>query len=451
MSSDEFKQEYAQKLTTPDEAVKVVKDGDWVAYGEFVTIAPALDRALAKRRDELHDIHIESCTLRFPTEVYKADPERRVFDINDRSLTPYSRKQGAYYMVGSYEENIKAMTMGHHRNVAFISVCPMDKHGFFNLSTTCSNSQALIDNCDHIIVEVNKSLPYCCGGSTASFHISQVDAIVEGDDQPLESLPAVVSSEADIQIAKLIMNELEDGCCLQLGIGGIPNKVGEYIVDSDIKDLGVHTEMMMDAFMKLYRAGKITNRNKAINKGQMVYTFAMGSSELYEFLDRNEAALKFPSSYTNDPYIIGKNPKVFAINNCLHVDLWSQVSSESIGTKQVSGVGGQWDYIYGSFLSEGGKGFVCMNSTAKRKDREGVEHVESRIVANFAPGTNVSVPRHHTFYVVTEFGCKNMKGLSTWERAEAIISLAHPDFREGLIREAEEFGIWRHSNKIDWA
>ena len=449
MSFTNFEEEYQRKLTTPEEAVKVVKDNDWVVYGEFVTITPALDRALAARKDELHNVHIEACTLRFPAKVSEVDPNHEVFDINDRSLTPYSRKQGAYYMVGSYEENIKAMTMGHHRNVAFISVCPMDKHGFFNLSTTCSDSQALIGNCDHIIVEVNKSLPRCLGGSTGSFHISQVDAIVEGDNQPLESLPAVSSNEADIKIAQLIMNELEDGCCLQLGIGGIPNKVGEYIVDSDIKDLGVHTEMMMDAFMKLYKAGKITNKHKAINKGQMVYTFAMGSSELYDFLDNNEAALKFPSNYTNDPYIIGKNPKVFAINNCLHVDLWSQVSSESIGSRQISGVGGQWDFIYGAFLSEGGKGFVCMNSTAKRKDKDGNEHIESRIVPNFAPGTNVSVPRHHTFYVVTEYGCKNMKGLSTWERAEAIISLAHPDFRDDLIKEAEKFGIWRQSNKID--
>ncbi|MDD3164254.1 MAG: acetyl-CoA hydrolase/transferase C-terminal domain-containing protein [Oscillospiraceae bacterium] len=445
----EFEQEYQRKLKTADEAVKVVKDGDWISYGEFVTITPTLDRALAKRKNELHDIHIEACTLRFDTEIRKADPDGEVFDINDRSLSPYSRRQGSYYMVGSYEENIKAMTMGHHRNVAFISVCPMDEHGYFNLSTTCSNSQALIDNCDHIIVEVNNNIPYCYGGSTASFHISQVESVVMSDNQPLESLPKVPSNDADIKIAHLLMNELEDGCCLQLGIGGIPNKVGEFIVDSDVKDLGVHTEMMMDAFMKLYQAGKVTNKCKAINKGQMVYTFAMGSSELYDFLNRNETALKLPSNYTNDPYTIGKNPKVFAVNNCLHVDLFSQVSSESVGNKQISGVGGQWDFIYGAFLSEGGKGFVCMNSTATRKDKEGKAHLESRIVSQFVPGTCVSVPRHHTFYVVTEYGCKNLKGLSTWERAEAVVSLAHPDFRDGLIKDAEKAGLWRKSNKHD--
>lgn len=443
----DFELEYKQKLKTAEEAVKIVKDGDRIFYGEFVTITPALDRALAKRKDELHDIHIEACTLRMDTEIYKADPKGEVFDINDRSLTPYSRRQGAYYLIGSYDDNIKQMNM-RRRNVAFISVCPMDKHGYFNLSTTCSNSQSLIDNCDHIIVEVNESLPLCYGGGPCSFHISEVDAIVHGDNQPLESLPKVPASEEDKKIAQLIMNELEDGCCLQLGIGGIPNKVGEFICDSDIKDLGVHTEMMMDSFMNLYKAGKVTNKCKALNKGKMVYTFAMGSSELYEFLDRNEGALKFPSSYTNDPFVIAQNPKVFAVNNCLHIDLWSQVSSESVGPRQISGVGGQWDFVYGAFRSEGGKGFVCMNSTAKRKDKDGNVKVESRIVGNFQPGTNVTLPRHFTYYVVTEYGCVNLKGLSTWERAAAIIDLAHPDFREGLIKEAESFGIWRRTNKL---
>lgn len=445
---NEFEAEYKKKLMTADEAVKVVKSGDRVFYGEFVTITPALDRALAKRKNELRDIHVDACTLRMDTEIARVDPERLVFDINDRSLTPYSRKQGAYYLVGTYDENIKSLHNHRRMNVAFLSACPMDKHGFFNLSVVCSNSQSLLESCDHIIIEVNESLPVCYGGGPASFHISEVGAVVHGDNQPLESLPKVSSTPEDKKIAELIMAEMEDGCCLQLGIGGIPNKVGEFIAESDIKDLGVHTEMMMDSFMTLYLAGKVTGRRKTLNKGKMVYTFAMGSTALYDFLDRNEAALKFPSSYTNDPAVIGRNDKVFAVNNGLHVDLWSQISSESVGPRQISGVGGQWDFIYGAYRSEGGKGFVCMNSTAKRKDKDGNVRLESRIVGNFEPGTNVSVPRHFTHYVVTEYGCRNMKGLSTWERADAVISLAHPDFREGLIQEAQSFGIWRQSNKI---
>lgn len=439
-------QQYQSKLRTPEEAVKIVKDGDWIHYGEFVTTTPALDRALAARKNELHDIHIKACTLRLDCEVTKADPKGEVFDINDLSLTPISRKQKAYHIPGTYEEFSKLAQI-RKMNVAFVAVCPMDEHGFMNLSTTCSFSHTLLETCDYIIVEVNNTMPVCYGGNEAAFHISEVDCVVEGDNIPMESLPKLPASEADIKIAEHVMKELEDRCTLQLGIGGIPNKIGEFICNSDVKDLGVHTEMMMDSFMSLYRAGKVTNKYKNLDKGKMVYTFAMGSTELYDFLDKNEVCRKYPASYTNDPYYIAQNDKVFGVNNCLHVDLWSQVSSESVGPRQISGVGGQWDFIYGAFRSKGGKGFVCLNSTATRKDKEGNVKVESRIVPSFVPGTNVTLARFFTYYVVTEYGCKNMKGLATWQRAEAIVSLAHPDFRDDLIKEAEQFGIWKPSNK----
>lgn len=441
-----FQEEYQAKLKTADEAVKVVKDGDWVHYGEFVTVTPALDKALAKRKNELHDINIESLTLRLATEVYKVDPNQEVFTIHDRSLTAVSRKEKAYHIPGTYEE-FEPMYRFRKSNVAFVAVCPMDKLGYFNLSTTCSYSQSLVDNADYIIVEVNNTMPVCYGGGPTSFHISEIDAIVEGDNEPMPELPKLTANEADLKIAENVMELLEDRCTLQFGIGGIPNKIGEKIVDSDFKDFGVHTEMMMDSFMSLYKAGKVTNKYKNLDKGKMVYTFAMGSKELYDFLDRNEAASKYPATYTNDPFVIAQNDKVFAVNNCLHVDLWTQVSSESVGPRQISGVGGQWDFVYGAFRSKGGKGFVCLNSTATRKDKDGVPRVESRIVGSFAKGTNVTLSRFFTYYVATEYGCKNMKGLSTWQRAEAIISLAHPDFRDGLIKEAEEFGIWKQSNK----
>lgn len=447
MDMSNFQVQLNAKTKTADEAVKVVKNGDWIFYGEFVTITPALDKALAKRKDELRDIHLLGCTFRYDSECSKVDPNREVFDINDRSLTPFSRKQNAYLLPGSYEMFEKQMHM-RRENVAFIAACPMDQNGYFNLSTTCSITHALLETCDHIILEINDKLPVCYGGEATAFHISEIDAVVYGDNIPLESLPKLPSSEVDKKIAENVMKELQDGCCLQLGIGGIPNKIGEFICDSDIKDLGVHTEMMMDSFMKLYKAGKITNKNKKVWPGKMVYTFAMGSTELYDFLDHNECVMKMPAKYTNDPFVISQNDKVFGVNNCLSVDLWTQVSSESVGARQISGVGGQWDFVYGAFRSNGGKGFVCLNSTATRKDENGIPKVESRIVGNFKPGTNVTLARFFTYYVATEYGCINMQGLSTWQRAEAIISLAHPDFRDGLIKEAQEFGVWRNSNKI---
>ena len=434
-----FQEQYQAKLTTPDEAVKVVKDGDWIYYGEFVTITPVLDAALARRKNELHDIHVETCTLKLNTAIYQADPDREVFDIDDRSLTAQSRRQSAYHIPGTYEEFGRLAEI-RKINVAFIATCPMDEHGFFNTSTTCSYIPSVLESADYVIIEENEAFPHVYGGDFTAIHISQVHAIVKGNGQPLESLPKGPASDVDTKIAENVMKELEDGCCLQLGIGGIPDKIGEAIVNSDIKDLGVHTEMMMDSFMSLYKAGKVTNRCKQINKGKMVFTFAMGSTALYEFLDKNENCLKFPASYTNDPFVIMQN-------DCLHIDLYTQVSSESVGPKQISGVGGQWDFIYGAFRSKGGKGFVCMNSTATRKDKDGNMKVESRIVPSFAPGTNITLARFFTFYVATEYGCTNMKGLSTWQRAEEIIKLAHPDFRDGLIKDAEKFGIWRPSNK----
>ena len=441
-----FQEQYQAKFMTADEAVKVVKDGDWVYYGEFVTITPVLDAALARRKDELHDIHIEGCTIKMNTAVYQADPGQQTFDINDRSLTSQSRKQGAYHLPSTYDEFAQLVSV-RRINVAFVACCKMDQNGFFNTSTTCSYLPAVVNVADYIIIEENEAFPIVYGGDFTAIHISQVHAVVKGNGQPLESLPKGKSSDIDIAIANNVMKEIEDRCCLQLGIGGIPDKIGEAIVNSDIKDLGVHTEMMMDSFMNLAKAGKVTNKYKQLHKGKMVYTFAMGSSELYEYLDRNEGCLKFPAAHTNDPFVISQNEKVFGVNNCLHVDLYTQVSSESIGPKQVSGVGGQWDFIYGAFRSKGGKGFVCMNSTATRKDKEGNTIVESRVVPTFTPGTNVTLARFFTFYVATEYGCTNMKGLSTWQRAEEIIKLAHPDFRDGLIKDAEKLGLWRESNK----
>lgn len=250
MNMNDFQIQLNAKTKTADEAVKVVKNGDWIFYGEFVTITPALDKALAKRKNELRDIHLLGCTFRYDSECSKVDPNREVFDINDRSLTPFSRKQNAYLLPGSYEMFEKQMHM-RRENVAFIAACPMDQNEYFNLSTTCSITHALLETCDHIILEINDKLPVCYGGEAIAFHISEIDAVVYGDNMPLESLPKLPSSEVDKKIAENVMKELEDGCCLQLGIGGIPNKIGEFIFDSDIKDLGVHTEMMMDSFMQL--------------------------------------------------------------------------------------------------------------------------------------------------------------------------------------------------------
>jgi acyl-CoA hydrolase len=257
-------------------------------------------------------------------------------------------------------------------------------------------------------------------------------------------LPEIPASEADYSIAKQVMSLIEDGSTIQLGIGGLPNIVGSMIANSDLKDLGVHTEMLADSYVDMYEAGRITGKKKSIDKEKMVYTFALGSKKLYDFLDNNPVASIFPVSYTNDPYVIGQNPKVVAINNAIEVDLFSQVASEASGARQISGTGGQLDFIMGAYRSEGGKGLICINSTFTKKDGT----VGSRIVPTLSPGTIVTCPRSIVHYVVTEFGIAQLKSKSTWERAEALINIAHPDFREQLIQEANNLGIWRQSNKI---
>jgi acyl-CoA hydrolase len=202
--------------------------------------------------------------------------------------------------------------------------------------------------------------------------------------------------------------------------------------------------MLADSYVDMYEAGRITGKRKAIDREKMVYTFAMGTQKLYDFLDNNPVAAIFPASYTNDPATIGRNPKVVAINNAIEIDLFTQVASESAGPRQISGTGGQLDFIMGAYKSDGGKGLICINSTYKKKDGT----IGSRIVPTLSPGTIVTCPRSVVHYVVTEYGVAQMKAKSAWQRAEALINIAHPDFREQLVKEAEGFGIWRRSNKL---
>jgi acyl-CoA hydrolase len=273
-----------------------------------------------------------------------------------------------------------------------------------------------------------------------------VDFIVESSKNPP---PVLIESkdepnEADRKIADILMGELQDGCCLQFGIGALPNLVGKLLAEADVKDLGMHSEMLVEASVDLFEAGILNGSRKTIDKGRMAYTFCVGSQRLYDFVENNPAVAVYPSDYTNDPFIIAQNDKVFAINNCLAVDLQGQISSESVGPLQISGTGGSIDFMMGSFRSKGGKGFQCLNSTRTNKDGM----VASRIVPGFEPGTIVTIPRPMTFYVVTEYGIVNLKGLANWQRAEAVISIAHPDFRDDLIKAAEKNKVWRKTNKI---
>ncbi|MEQ8237343.1 MAG: acetyl-CoA hydrolase/transferase C-terminal domain-containing protein [Syntrophomonadaceae bacterium] len=444
-----FEQDYKSKFVTADEAVKVVKSGDLVHYGEFVMCSHVLDAALAKRKDELKAVNIRTVTCPFPPQAVVNDPERIHFIYNDWHFSGASRKlhdkNMCNYISLTYHEGPSFYERGYVPvDVHLIKVTPPDKHGFCNLGTSNSITHAVADAAKIVIAEVNESVPRCLGGLRETLHVSEIDYFVEGDHKPLINLPELPISDTDKAIAAIILDQIKDGDCLQLGIGAMPNAVGAMIAQSDLKDLGVHTEMLVDSFVDMYDAGRITGLRKQLDKGKMVYTFAMGTKKLYDFLDQNPVCASFPVSYTNDPAVIRQQDNMICINNAVEIDLFSQVVSESSGIRQISGTGGQLDYIFGSYGSKGGKGLICLTSTYK--DKEG--NLKSRIVPTLTPGGIVTVPRSMNYYVVTEYGIANMKARSTFERAEALINLAHPDLRDELVKEADKMGIWVRTNKI---
>lgn len=443
-----FLDEYKQKLVTADEAVKVVKSGDWVDYGWCNGTPDALDKALAKRTDELTDIKLRGGILLKPLAVFEREDAGEHFCWNSWHMSGIERKliaRGcAYYAPIRYSELPRYYREGNCSDVVMIVCAPMDAHGYFNFGPNASHLAAACEMAKTIIVEVNENMPRCLGGFENNVHISDVDYIVEGENPPIAEMggggPA---TDVDKAVAKLIVEQIPNGACLQLGIGGMPNAVGSMIADSDLKDLGVHTEMYVDAFVDIAKAGKINGAKKNIDRYRQAYAFGCGTKKMYDYLDENPELMSAPVSYTNDIRSIAALDNFISINNCVDIDLFGQISSESAGIKQISGAGGQLDFVLGAYLSNGGKSFICCSSTFT--DKEGKMH--SRIRPTLANGSIVTDTRPNTHYVVTEHGMVNLKGMSGWQRAEALISIAHPDFRDELIAEAEKMKIWRRSNK----
>ncbi len=444
-----YEKEYQEKLVTADEAVKCVKSGDWVDYGWCVNTPEALDKALAKRTDELEDVKIRGGILFHKPAVFEREDAAEHFCWNSWHMSGVERKMigdgTAYYAPLRYSE-LPRYYRDHieHPAVAMFQVSPMDEHGYFTFGPSASHLMAVCETADKVIVEVNKNMPRCLGGYESEIHISKVDMIVEGENPAIGELGAgAPPTDVDRAVAKLIVEQIPNGACLQLGIGGMPNTVGSMIVESDLKDLGVHTEMYVDAFVDMSLAGKITGAKKNIDRFRQAYAFGAGTKKMYDFMNDNPGMMSAPVDYTNDARVIAQIDNFISINNAVDIDLYGQVSAERSGTKQISGAGGQMDFVMGAYLSNGGKSFICLSSTFT--DKSGQMH--SRIVPTLIPGSIVTDTRPQTMYVVTEYGMVCLKGLSAWERAEALISIAHPDFRDQLIADAENQKIWRRTNK----
>lgn len=443
-----FAEEYKRKLKTPEEAVKLVKDGDWVDYSVGIGFPVLLDAALAKRKDELRDIKIRGSLAMQPIQAVEQDRERRTFTYNSWHCSGYERKLCDEGLCNYIPMIFRNMASYYRRyltvNVAMISVAPMDSKGFFNFSMVNCTTRAILDAADLIILEVNEHMPHVYGGQEDCIHISEVDVVVEGEHKPLAQLPVPPATEIDEKIASLLLPHIPDGATIQLGIGGMPNSVGKLMAESDLKDLGMHTELLSDGFVDLYEAGKLTNSRKTLHRGKGVFGIALGSQRLYDWVGENQGLLSFPMAYVNQPSVMAQMENMISINNCIAIDLYGQVSSESAGTRHISGTGGQLDFSTGAYDAPGGKGFICM--TSSYRDKAG--NLKSRILPKFTEGDIITTPRTQAFYIVTEYGIVNLAGRSTWERAELLISLAHPDFRDELIAAADKQKIWRNSNRI---
>lgn len=438
---------YCSKVVSAEQAAQTIQSGDWVDYGICVGHPVATDRALAARAPQLRDVKVRGGITMWLPAICAIENPGDHFTWNSWHCTGIDRKiieQGCGYYAPMryselprfYREHIPTV------DVAIIQVAPMDRHGYFNFGPQASHLMAVCERARTVIVEVNRNMPRCLGGFEEGIHVSRVDYIVEGDNPPLAQLPGNGLSQVDRQVAGYIVDEIPNGACLQLGIGGMPNAVGTLIGESDLKDLGVHTEMYVDAFVDLTLQGKITGARKSIDRYRQVFAFGAGTQKLYDFVNDNPQVMSCPVDYINDVRTVAQLENFISINNAVEVDLFGQVSSESSGTKQISGTGGQLDFVMGAYLSPGGKSFICLSSTYGKNGQ-----ARSRIVPTLAPGSITTASRTCSHWVVTEYGKVNLKGLSTWQRAEALIAIAHPDFRDELIQEAERMQIWRTSNR----
>lgn len=446
-----YETEYKQKLVSAEQAVKEVKSGDRVHYGFFNCRPVVCDQALGARADELEDVHVYGAVTMPPVPAVSMLPKSFVYhDFQWSKLTRLLTLENPeiYYVPVMYHMAPAQMTrrFGQERKeIGFFQVAPMDEHGYFNIGPHTSEVYHKMKLCSTVILEVNQNMPVCFGKEEA-VHITEIDYVVEAPaDQQIFAPPETDPTETDMKIAENILQYIGDGACVQLGIGGIPNQVGKLIAQSDLKNLGGHTEMFVDAYVDMIESGRMNGSQKNFDRGKCVYTFAIGSKRMYDFMHKNPGVVGYPVKYTNDPRVIAGLDNFISICNAIQVDLYTQVNAESNGCNQISGNGGMWDFVCGSQWSKGGKSFICLTSTFK--DKEG--NVKSRIVPTFDRGTITTIPRQMTDFIVTEYGAARMGLRNTWDRAEQIVGLAHPDFREDLIQQAEKMGIWRRSNKKD--
>jgi acyl-CoA hydrolase len=435
--------ELKRKTIDAERAASMVKSDSWLEYGFGAAQPDLFDKALANRISKLHDVRIRGCLAMRPRMVIEADPESRHASYHSWYFSGLERKMHDRGLCCHIPMNFGEAPDYYRRFVdvetAVLKTTPMDEHGFFNFGVSVTYHKAITERAKILIVETDESMPYVYGIENG-VHISEVDFVIDGGKTEMPELKNPAATDIDQKVAAIIANEISDGACVQIGIGAMPNAVCELLAGSSIKDLGVHTEMFVDSLVDLYESGKVTGAHKRLNRYQMAYCFAAGSSRMYDFLDRNQACFAGPVDYTNLPHHIMQNDNAVAICNAAQIDLFGQACSESAGLRQISGTGGQLQFIRGAYASQGGKAFLCLASTYERGGKRA-----SRIVTRIDESNVVTTPRTDVMYVVTEYGIVNLKGKSIRERAKALIGIAHPDFRDQLERQAREYGLLARS------
>jgi acyl-CoA hydrolase len=421
-------------------AARLVRPGDRIDFGAGLVQPDAFERALAARVDELHDVIIRGCLSVRPRPVVQADPYRRHVSFANWHFGGYDRKQADARSMEYIPCNLGEIPDYYRRfidppDMLIVKTCPMDTNGYFNLSAANLWHRVVAARAKVVVVEVDPALPYVHGIDNG-LHVSEVDYVIDGDGLALPELPNPAPTEVDRAVAQLIAAEIDDGACLQIGIGAMPNAVCSLLLDSGVRDLGIHTEMLTDGIIALYQAGVVTGAAKSVHRGKIVCTFGLGSQAMYDAIHDNPDISCQAVDMTNLPHDIIRNDRMTTINNTTQMDLQGQAASESDGHRHISGTGGQLQFVRAGYASNGGKSFVCMSSTYERHGER-----RSRIVLNLTAGNVVTTPRSDMMYVVTEYGLVNLKGKSVPERAKAMISLAHPDFREDLERDARTHGL----------
>ncbi|ORY01016.1 acetyl-CoA hydrolase/transferase [Basidiobolus meristosporus CBS 931.73] len=434
------------KIVTPQEAVSVVKDNDRVYLHGVAAFPRALSLALAQRYQELKNVDPNPCCpLTATTEMkdqFAVPPSleemKKAFFVNNFFVGPNQRK-AVQAGIGSYVPTFLSELPALMRrnitrpNVALLNVSPPNKHGYVSLGVEACTSIAAVETADIVIAQINPNMPRTHGD--ALININNFDYIVPDVDEKLPEHFSGSMNQQDRDIGRIIAGLIDDGSTLQMGIGSIPNAVLAALTNH--KNLGVHTEMFQEGLIPLMESGVITNRNKKFMPGKVVTSFVVGSKTLYDFIDDNPEVSFVDVSVTNDPVVIARNPKVAAINSAVEVDITGQVCADSIGTRHISGVGGQVDFERGAALSEGGIPIICLPSTTRVKGNPDAVG-NSKIVNTLKPGAGVVTSRYHAHYIVTEYGYAYLFGKNLLERARAMIDIAHPDHREELHKEAYE-------------